>query len=60
MEKLYLQFEQLRDIATSRSTYDNDDSWEDNLLAQLAIVDEQMEIVFASAIDTDLLNDELP
>jgi len=58
MNELYLMFEQLRDIATGRKTYDSDDEWEANLLAQLAIVDEQMEAVHASAADTGLLDEE--
>lgn len=51
MEELYLMFEQLRDIAKGRKTYNNDDEWEANLLAQLAIVDDQMETVHASSAD---------
>jgi len=51
MEELYLMFEQLRDIAKGRKTYNNDDEWEANLLAQLEIVDDQMEAVHASSAD---------
>ena len=43
MNDLYLQFEQLRDIITGRKTYDNDDEWEENILAQLSIVDDIVE-----------------
>lgn len=58
MEDLYLMFEQLRDIAKGRKTYNNDDEWEDNLLAQLKLVDDQMEGVYASAADLGLLDED--
>lgn len=57
MEELYLAFEQLRDIINGRNTYTDDNDWEQNLLAQTKIVDDLMESVYASALDTDLLDD---
>lgn len=45
MDDLYLAFEQLRDIASGRSTYSSDDEWEQHLLAQLKETDDLMEKV---------------
>jgi hypothetical protein len=54
MNKLYLEFEQLRDIINGRETYTDDNDWAENIYAQLKIVDDEMESVYSSALDLDL------
>lgn len=58
MTEFKLAFEQLSDIINGRETYTDDNDWAENIYAQLKIVDEKMETVYASAADLDLLDDE--
>ena len=58
MDELYEAMEQLRDIVNGQETYDNKQEYIDNVVAQFHIVDEVFQGVYASAVDTDLIDEE--